>query len=151
MCFLIFMLNQRPDYGRSLLEFLDNSINKPHEDTLGNYVKDCALTWKNFYEDFDHYYLVHWLDYFVITFLFRDPVICHFWQLWYEIIEISTEHRMPHFAECWWDHIIVDICLSNIPAIMCGMWCVDYFGLRRFDWLGRYGKASVWDWEIFHC
>jgi hypothetical protein len=24
-------------------------------------------------------------------------------------------------------------------------------GIRRYDWLGREGKTSVWDWEVFKC
>lgn len=50
--------------------------------------------------------------------------------------------------------------LSNTPAIFLGLWCCDKFGIRRYDWLGRFDKddkgnwtpkASVADWEVFHC
>lgn len=115
------------------------------------YDDDCELTWDAFWKDIDHYYLVHWLDWFVASFLFRDAYILHFWSIFYEIIELSAQHRLPHFAECWWDHVITDFILSNTPAICLGLWCVDKLGIRRYDWLGRDGKASVADWEVFKC
>jgi len=118
---------------------------------MHTYDDDCALSWDRFWEDIDHYYLVHWLDWFVASFLFRDPLILHFWSVFYEIIELSAQHRLPHFAECWWDHILTDLLLSNTPAIFLGLWCVDMLGIKRYDWLGRHGKKSVADWEIFKC
>ena len=41
--------------------------------------------------------------------------------------------------------------LSNIPAITAGMFMVRYFKIKEYDWLGRKGKDSVWDWDIFTC
>jgi hypothetical protein len=41
--------------------------------------------------------------------------------------------------------------LSNIPAIILGLWLMKKLGIRRYDWLGREGKTSVWDWEVFKC
>lgn len=41
--------------------------------------------------------------------------------------------------------------MTNIPAVCFGLWVMDKCGIRRYDWLGREGKNSVWDWEIFHC
>jgi hypothetical protein len=35
-------------------------------------------------------------------------------------IELSWQHVLPHFRECWWDHILVDLLLSNTPAIYIG-------------------------------
>jgi hypothetical protein len=28
---------------------------------------------------------------------------------------------------------------------------LDKLGVRRYDWLGRNGKNSIWEWEVFHC
>jgi phosphatidylserine synthase 2 len=77
--------------------------------------------------------------------------VVHFWSLFYELIELSAKHRLPHFAECWWDSLLTDVLFSNTPAIMLGLFLLDYFGVRRYDWLGRYGKASVWDWDVLNC
>ena len=45
----------------------------------------------------------------------------------------------------------MDISLSNIPAICAGMAFIRWVGIREYDWLGRKGKESIWDWEMFHC
>lgn len=151
MCWLIFMLSMRPEVGRQSLGFLDPTLNVKIERGMHTYADDCALTFTRFWADIDHYYLCHWLDWFVASLLFRDAYIVHFWSLFYEVIELSAKHRLPHFAECWWDSLLTDVLFSNTPAIFLGLWVIDYFGLRRFDWLGRYGKTSIADWDVFHC
>lgn len=57
---------------------------------------------------------------------------------------------MPHFRECWWDHILMDICFTNIPAIIMGLKFVKWMGYKEYDWFGRKGKKSIKEWEIFH-
>ena len=47
--------------------------------------------------------------------------------------------------------MIMDISLSNIPAICAGMMFVKWVGIREYDWLGRRDKKSIWKWEMFHC
>lgn len=151
MCWLIFMLNMRPDAGRAALGFMDPTLNKKIERGMHTYDDNCALTFARFWEDIDHYYICHWLDWFVATLLFRDAYIVHFWSLFYEVIEMSAKHRLPHFAECWWDSLLTDVLLSNTPAIFLGLWVLDTFKIRRYDWLGRNDKKSVWDWTVFKC
>jgi phosphatidylserine synthase 2 len=140
MCFLIFMLMMRPDYGRQFLGFLDDSLNKPVTKEMHTYDDNCELEWENIWDNFDHYYLIHWVDWILASLVIRDPYILHFWQVFDEVIELSLQHILPHFRECWWDHLLVDITLSNIPAIMLGMWILRKFGIREMDWLGRKGK-----------
>lgn len=45
----------------------------------------------------------------------------------------------------------MDITLSNTPAICIGIFLVRKFGIQEYDWLGRNGKKSFFDWEIFQC
>lgn len=45
----------------------------------------------------------------------------------------------------------MDICLSNIPAITAGMLFIRWSGIREYDWLGRHGKSSFYEWEFLHC
>ena len=118
---------------------------------MHTYDDNCELTLENFWDNFDHYYVVHLCDWFLASLVIRDPVILHFWQLLDEVVELSFQHILPHFRECWWDHIICDILLSNIPAIMAGMAFVRWTGIREYDWLGRKGKASFWEWDFLHC
>lgn len=150
-CFLICLLNQRPDVGRAALGFLDSRLGQKVEKGMHTYDNDCDLTLGRLWEDMDHYFIAHWCDYFGMALILRDPLFCHFWSIFYEIIELSAQHRLPHFAECWWDHIITDFLLSNTPAIIAGTWLIDRLGIRRYDWFGRFGKERIEDWEVFKC
>ncbi len=118
---------------------------------MHTYDDDCTFTLSMIWSEMDHYYLIHWCDWFLASFVIRDAYILHFWHLFDEVIELSFQHKLPHFRECWWDHLLLDISLSNIPAIMLGLYCVDKLGIRRYDWLGREGKTSFYDWEVFKC
>ena len=141
----------RPDFGRASLGFLDSKLNKPVTKEMHTYDDNCELEWENFWDNFDHYYLVHLCDWFLASLVIRDAYVLHFWQVFDEVIELSLQHILPHFRECWWDHLIVDITLSNIPAIIVGMAFIRYFGIREMDWLGRKGKKSWRDWEVLNC
>lgn len=56
---------------------------------------------------------------------------------------------MPHLRECWWDHLIMDLLLANTPAIILGMTFIRKGGFLEYDWLGRKGKKSIRDWDVF--
>jgi hypothetical protein len=43
----------------------------------------------------------------------------------------------------------MDILLSNTPAIFLGIWTVKKLGIQKYDWLGRIGKKSIADWDVF--
>lgn len=122
ICFIIILLNHRPEYGRWILGYLDPRLNVPVTSAQHTYDDNCEFTWANFYDNLDHYYLVHWGDWFLSTFMLREFYVLHSWQLMDEIVELSWQHILPHFGECWWDHVFVDILFSNIPAIALGLW-----------------------------
>jgi len=151
MGFLIFIFNLRPDHGRELIGFLDVNLNKPVTKEMHTYDDNCELEWSNFLDNFDHYYIVHLCNWFLASLVIRDSYMLHFWQILDEVVELSVQHILPHFRECWWDHIICDILLSNIPAITAGMFFLRWVGIKEYDWLGRKGKESIWDWEMFNC
>jgi len=68
-----------------------------------------------------------------------------------EFLEISAQGVMPHFRECWWDHIIQDIFMSNIPAIALGFWVQKKLDIQPFDFWGKKGKKSIFEWDLWHC
>jgi hypothetical protein len=59
-----------------------------------------------------------------------------------EVIELSWQHILPHFRECWWDHLGCDILLSNIPAITFGLWLQRRLGLIPYDFWGKEGTQK---------
>lgn len=153
---LVFLVFQNEMDARRMMSYLYPSLGKPVSKGMHTYDDDCEVTWTNFYDNLDHYYLVHCVNWFMAALLVRDPYVLHFWSLYDEIIgilklilELSGQHILPHFRECWWDHVFCDILLSNTPAILLGMWVVNKTGIQKYDWLGRMGKKSVWDWTVF--
>jgi phosphatidylserine synthase 2 len=154
-CFVIVMLNHRPEYGRYLMGYLDERLNAQRH--MGTYIYDdtCDLNWANFYSKLDHYYAVHLGDWFLSSFVLRDYYLLHIWSIMDEIIELSWQHILPHFGECWWDHIIIDIMLSNTPAIMFGMFVINRLGLVKYDFWHRFDDEGntkpIAQWGIWHC
>jgi phosphatidylserine synthase 2 len=121
-CFILILLNHRPKYGRWLLGYLDPRLNQEITKGHHTYDDDCSLTYENIASNFDHYYAVHLGNWFLSSFVIRDFYLLHFWQILDEFIELSFQHILPHFRECWWDHIFCDILLSNVPAITLGLY-----------------------------
>lgn len=45
----------------------------------------------------------------------------------------------------------MDILLTNTPAIIFSLWLQGKVGIKQCDWLGRWGKKSISEWEVWHC
>ncbi len=90
MCWLIFMLNLRAEQGRALLGYLDTSLNKPVTKEMHTYDDNCELEWANIWDNFDHYYIVHCVNWFLASLVIRDTYILHFWQILDEGVELSV-------------------------------------------------------------
>jgi phosphatidylserine synthase 2 len=150
-CGLIVLLNHRPKYGRWILGYLDSNLNKQVTRGMHTYDDDCELTWENIADNFDHYYCCHLIGWFLCSFVIRDFYLLHMWHLMHELIELSWQHILPHFRECWWDHIGCDILLSNVPGVMIGLWVQRKLGLMRYDFWGSEGKKSVGEWLVWGC
>mmetsp|Transcript_18900 Transcript_18900/g.13713 ORF Transcript_18900/g.13713 Transcript_18900/m.13713 type:complete len:146 (+) Transcript_18900:350-787(+) len=115
------------------------------------YDTDCEFYLINLWDNMDHYYLVHVINWFLAALVIRDSYILHMWSVVDEFIELSWQHILPHFRECWWDHVFMDVLLSNTPAIILGMMTVRALKFKEYDWLGRKNKKSIFDWEVFYC
>lgn len=73
----------------------------------------------------------------------------HFWSFLTELVELLFAEVIPPFAECWWDQLICDLLITNLPGMIIGMCIIRYFGWQEFDWLGRKGAKSIKDWQIW--
>jgi len=147
---LIFMLYQTADDARQLLKYLYPELGKPVSKGMHTYDDNCEFELGNLWDNIDHYYAMHLFGWFFTTLMIRDTYFLHFWSVLDELLELSWQHILPHFRECWWDHIIVDVLGSNTPGIILGMLFIKKTGLREFDWLGRKGKKSIKDWDVLH-
>lgn len=116
---------------------------------MHTYDDNCEIEWVNIWDNFDHYYMSHLIAWTLSAFIIRDAWILHFWSILDEVIELSWQHILPHFRECWWDHVVIDVLLSNTVGIIVGLWIQERLGFEMYDWLGRKGKKSFREWEIW--
>ena len=90
LCFIIVILHHRPEYGRKkIIQFLDPSLDVEITKGMHTYDDNCELTWANVWDNFDHYYLAHLIDWFMLSFVIRDSWVCHMWQIGDELLELS--------------------------------------------------------------
>lgn len=132
-----------------LMTLGDSSVGIPVVKSMHTYDDNCELEWANIVDNLDHYYLSHVIDWLFMVFLMRDMLYLNVWSIFDEIVELSWQHKIPHFRECWWDHVILDVLVGNTVSIIIGMWILRKLGLQEYDWFGRKGKKSLWDWEIW--
>lgn len=99
----------------------------------------------------DHYFLIHCINWFLAAMILRDAPLLHLWSIIDEVLELSAQHVLPHFRECWWDHIFHDVLLTNTPSIILGLKFCEWIGLERYDWLGRDGASNWREWKIWTC
>jgi len=138
MVALVFLLFQNGNDARQLLKHLYPSLGQPVPHSMHTYDDNCELEVSNLVDNLDHYFAIHCVNWFVASLIVRDAYVLHFWSILDEILgkkwilivfkeffqkELSWQHILPHFRECWWDHVILDVLASNTPAIFFGKIC----------------------------
>lgn len=147
---LIFVYFMNPYDARKMWSFVESRLGKPVTKEYHTYDDDCEVTWYNIVDNMDHYFLAHFTNWFLAAVILRDAPLLHFWSILDEILELSAQHRLPHFRECWWDHVFHDVLITNTPGIILGLKFCDFLGLKKYDWLGRKGAKSISEWRVWH-
>jgi phosphatidylserine synthase 2 len=125
-----------------LVQVLDTSLGKPLDER--QYGSDCRLYipgegW-NFETIkatlFDEFVIAHTLGWFVKALIMRN-----YWLLWtcsigFELMELTFQHWLLNFNECWWDSWILDVMVCNLGGLLAGMWAVKHFGSKKYNWQG---------------
>lgn len=47
------------------------------------------------------------------------------------------------FSECWFDSLIIDVLMTNLPGMFMGFVIMKIMGINLYDWFGREGKKSI--------
>ena len=63
----------------------------------------------------------HFLGAFFKTLILRDWKITWTLLVIWEIVEYSCQHILPNFAECWWDHWLLDVFGFNLLGMLAGL------------------------------
>ena len=147
---LVFVYMMNHNDARKMWSFVESRLGKPVTKEYHTYDDDCEIEWGNILDNMDHYFLAHFTNWFLAAIILRDSYLLHIWSLLDEILELSAQYKLPHFRECWWDHVFHDFLLTNTPGIILGLKFVNYLGLKEYDWLGRKGKSSIKEWRVFN-
>ena len=82
----------------------------------------------------DFFIIAHIFGWFAKTILLRDVWICWILSIMFEFCEYSLQHQLPNFAECWWDHWLLDVLICNWLGIWMGMRVIYWLRMKPYNW-----------------
>lgn len=131
---LVFLLFQDLDSARSMMTLLDPSLGVPLPEK--SYAENCAVTVDNIWDAIDIFCLAHALGWFGKAMILRDYWFCWILSIAFELAEYSLQHQLPNFAECWWDHWVLDVLVCNWLGTYLGMKTCQYLEVKPYEWRG---------------
>ncbi|KNE64286.1 hypothetical protein AMAG_09316 [Allomyces macrogynus ATCC 38327] len=131
---LTYMLFQDVSFARNLLNKLDPTIGVPIPEK--SYAENCDFTVENIMNGIDEFVIAHSVGWFAKALILRDYWFCWILSIMFEVCEYSLQHQLPNFAECWWDHWILDVLICNWIGTVIGMKTCEYFAMRHYSWRG---------------
>jgi len=73
----------------------------------------------------------------------RDYWFCWILSIAFELAEYSLQHQSLNFAECWWDHWILDVLICNWIGTYFGMKVCQYFEVKPYEWRGFHQTRGI--------
>lgn len=141
LLFMVFLLFQTVDDARLFLKHIYSDLGVELEERA--YGESCALivdghvNWKTLKETlFDEFVIAHTLGWWGKALILRDYGMLWTVSIAFEFLELTFQHLLPNFNECWWDSWILDVAVCNFIGIVTGMWTVRYFDGKEYNWRG---------------
>mmetsp|Transcript_58974 Transcript_58974/g.144638 ORF Transcript_58974/g.144638 Transcript_58974/m.144638 type:complete len:472 (+) Transcript_58974:103-1518(+) len=100
-------------------------ISKGEEPCFGN-IQDAVH---------DEFFAAHIIGWWGKALILRHAGAAWLNSIAFEFIELSFEHWMPNFAECWWDHIILDVFVCNALGIFLAHVFIHYMECKEYRWM----------------
>lgn len=103
------------------------------------YGEDCRLrvggawNWPVIGGAIDEFVVAHALGWWGKALILRDNLILWTISVGFELMEMTFQHWLPNFNECWWDHWILDVAVCNWAGLAAGV----RGGARRSAAAGR--------------
>ncbi|EPY26341.1 phosphatidylserine synthase 2 [Strigomonas culicis] len=162
---LTFLLFQDLGTIRQMLGYCDPALLEPMPER--EYAADCRMYTDEdpfvFLKNFDSFIIAHALGYVVKALIMRDWRMVTCISLGFEVLEITFQHILPNFRECWWDHLILDVLVCNTGGTLLGLALLRQLKAKQYHWIalreirGVKGKAqrvltqfSPRSFEIYH-
>lgn len=133
-CFLVFLFFQNVNTARQLFKYYDPKLGKALPER--SYADNCELSLDNIKAQLDIFVLAHVFGWYAKAIILRDYWFCWILSIMFEVCEYSLQHHLPNFAECWWDHWIVDVLICNWLGTYLGMKTCEYFEMKQYSWRG---------------
>ncbi|KAI9100975.1 phosphatidylserine synthase 2 [Phlyctochytrium arcticum] len=131
---LVFILFQSKHSMRQLLKNVDPSLGVPLPEK--SYADQCDLSLATLWDQMDVFVVAHALGWYAKAIVLRDYWFCWILSIMFEIMEYTLAHQLANFAECWWDHWILDVLLANWAGIILGMKTCQYLAMKQYVWRG---------------
>ncbi|KAK1348884.1 hypothetical protein LUQ84_002029 [Hamiltosporidium tvaerminnensis] len=142
---MVFLLFQDKHNVRLWLKYIDPSLGVPLPER--SYATHCDLTFTNLYNQMDIFVVAHIFGWYFKAIIFRDYFLCWILSVMFEVMEYSLQHQLPNFAECWWDHWILDVFTCNALGIHLGIKTCQYFNAKLYRWRGNVDPGFViYEW-----
>jgi phosphatidylserine synthase 2 len=126
---LVLILFQTKSDARALFKFIDPTLGVKLPEK--SYAESCDFfSYKNWADQMDVFVLAHVFGWVAKALILRDAWLCWIISVLFEVMEYSLQHQLPNFAECWWDHWILDVFTANWLGIYVGMKLCDYFAFK---------------------
>jgi len=143
LLFLVFLLFQNVDSARMIMSFIDPKLGKPLPER--SYAEDCRIyTPEKPSSHFanvrdavrDEFFVAHFVGWFVKTLGMRDAVFATVISSFFEVLELSLQHILPNFRECWWDHVILDMLVCNAAGTLLAKWVLKMLAMKEYTITG---------------
>lgn len=149
-CLLVFLLFQKVEDVRQLLKVIDPNLGVPLPER--SYAEHCEFYTPNdpqsYFRNFmdtlnDEFIIAHLFGWFGKGLLLRDSAMCWILSISFELLELSLQHFLPNFAECWWDHIILDILVCNYIGFTLGIKTSQILSMKPFNWIMQKTRQNI--------
>ncbi len=101
------------------------------------YIPGKGINWETINATlFDEFVVAHTLGWWAKAIILRNSVLLWSLSILFELMELTFQHMLPNFNECWWDSWILDVLVCNNIGIITGLWTVRYFGSKIYNWRG---------------
>lgn len=131
---LVFLLFQDLNTARNMMTLIDPNLGIPLPEK--SYAENCEIALKTIWNALDIFCVAHTLGWFGKAMILRDYWFCWILSVAFELAEYSLQHQLPNFAECWWDHWILDVLICNWLGTYVGMKTCQYLEVKPYEWRG---------------
>ncbi|SAM01692.1 hypothetical protein [Absidia glauca] len=132
--FLVFMLFLNKKDARQFMTYFDPALGIELPER--SYADNCETSYSNIMAQIDIFVVAHAVGWYGKAMIIRDYWLCWILSVTFELLEYSLEHQLNNFAECWWDHWILDVLLCNWAGIYFGMKTCQYLEVKEYSWVG---------------